>query len=213
MALTGYDPNVVNSSINAVINSYNELMSQLKDGIQTKFVNGMSDKWACVNAVNFFNEGFKPTMDELLTSTDSIFESVVSSMNSAGSAWANDTGSQYSTVSFSVQGAKMDVSNIVENIGGVRGIDLQQSSAVINTLPTIASQAESALEQAKNAVQNCGFIGGDQAANLISSLGMIKTKINTAVTDITNEVKSAMDQTVNTYQDTEGRISQAFQAE
>ena len=214
MALTGYDPNIVNTSVNSVVSAYNELMAQIKDQIQNKFVNGMADKWACVNAVNFFNEGFKPTIDELLNSTNQIFDSVVRSMTDAATAWANDTGStQIVVANFSQQNPSIDVSNIQENIGGVRGIDLEQSTSVINQLPSIAIQAESALEHAKSAVQDCGFIGGNQASNLINSLATIKTKINNAFLDITDNVKNAMEQTVNTYSDTEGRISQAFQAE
>lgn len=213
MAMTGFDPSVVTTSINAVNNAYKELINQLGNEMQSKFVVGMSDKWACVNAQTFFRDAFKPSVDELIINSNRVFESVISAMNSAGRAWASSTGSSYSQVSFSTIEKKIDISSIKENIGGVRGIDLQSSGSVINQLPVIASAAGSALTSAQQAVQNCGFIGGNQANNLISSLGTIKSRINAAVTDLTNEAKAAMEQTVSTYTDTEGKVSKAFQAE
>lgn len=213
MAMTGFDPSVVGTSIKAVDNAYKELVNQLGNEMQTKFVNGMADKWACVNAQTFFRDAFKPAVDELINNSNRVFESVIQAMNSAGRAWASSTGSSYSQVSFSVIDKKMDIGNIRENIGGVRGIDLQSTNSVINQLPVIATSAGQALTSAQQAVQNCGFIGGNQASNLISSLGTIKSRINSAVTDLTNEAKSAMEQTVSTYTDTEGQVSKAFQAE
>ena len=77
----------------------------------------------------------------------------------------------------------------------------------------IAESAKSALTEAQSAVQECGFIGGSQASNLISSLGIIKSKIDEAVQSITSESKRAIDNTVTTYSNTEGRISEAFSAQ
>lgn len=210
MALTGFDPSVVQSSINAVINAYNELMQALGNDMQTQFIVGMSDKWACNEAINFFNQSFKPSIDSLITSSDSTFESVVNSMNSAGRAWAEDTKSSYNPVSFSPRNIKMDTGSIVENIGGVRGIDLANAGTIAAKLPQIASSASSALSNAQVAVQNCGFIGGNQASNLINSLGTIKTKISQATNELTDATKSAIDATVANYGDLEGRVSQAF---
>ena len=212
MALTGFNPDEVTSSLNSVKNAYEELIKALGDDMQREFVGGMADKWACKQAQEFFSTAFKPAIDSLITSSNKIFESVVESMNTAAQGWAADTGYQYAKVAFSVQNKTIDVGNIQENIGGVRGIDLQSASTVAGKLSTIASSANQALSKAQSAVQNCGFIGGNQAPNLIASLGTIKTKISQAAEELTNQTKEAINQTVQAYTDTEGKVSQAFSA-
>lgn len=211
MAMIGFDPDVVNQSIGSVKSAYNSLMDALCTRMQSDFIGGMQDKWCCKQAQDFFNNAFKPSVDQLINSSNQTFESVVSSMNSAAQAWASQTDSSYSPQSFEQTSKLMDTSGILENIGGVRGIDRDNANAVANKLTSIASDAKSALTNAQNAVQNCGFIGGSQASNLISSLGTIKSNIDSATTQITTETENAINQTVESYGDTEGRVSQAFQ--
>lgn len=213
MALTGFDPDLVNGSINAVKRAYENLIKALGDDMQNQFIGGMSDKWACNQAQKFFNEAFKPAIDSLINNSNQIFESVVNAMNSAGQAWAQQTESSYSPQQFSMISKSMDTSSVMENIGGVRGIDFAAASTVASKLPTIAESAKQALTSAQQAVQNCGFIGGNQASNLINSLGIIKNKIDQATQEITSQTKSAIDSTIETYTDTEGKVSEAFAAE
>lgn len=213
MALTGFDPTIVTSSINKVIRAYNDLITQIGDKMQSDFVDGMSDKWACKQAQTFFNTGFKPTIDELIKGTNQTFQSVIDAMNSAASAWAQSTDSSYSPVSFTARQVTMNTDNILENINGVRGIDFQLSSSVSAKLPIINSNAKVALNDAKNAVQGCGFIGGNQEENLLASLESIKQNIDNATTTITDQSKKAIDDTLATYTDVEGKVSQAFQGQ
>ena len=210
MALTGFDPEVVSTSINKVISAYNELLTQIGDKMQSDFVDGMADKWACKQAQTFFTSAFKPTVDELIRGVNETFKSVVDAMNSAASAWAQSTDSTYSPVSFSVRQITMNTDGIMENINGVRGIDFQLSSSVSAKLPIINSNAKEALNKAKSAVQGCGFIGGNQEAYLLQSLETIKTNIDNATTTITDQSKKAIDDTLSSYTDVEGKISEAF---
>ena len=210
MAMTGFDPEIVNQAIGNVKKAYEELIGVLGDRMQTEFVGGMQDKWACNQAQKFFTNAFKPAIDNVIQSSNSTFESVVSSMNSAGQSWASQTESSYSPQSFSPLTKTIDASVIMENIGGVRGIDKDSASTVAAKLPGLAQEANSALSSAQAAVQNSGFIGGSQQANLVNSLGEIKTKIDEVVNNITNETKTAVEQTIEAYGDTEGRVSQAF---
>ena len=160
----------------------------------------------------FFNDAFKPSVDSLISSSNQIFESIVSAMNAAGQAWAEQTDANYSPVSFSAINKTMDTSVIQENIGGVRGIDLDTATGVVAKLPTIAESAKNALTQAQQAVQSCGFIGGGQAESLVNALGVVKSKIDAATGEISNETKSYMDQTIAEYSNTEGKVSEAFSA-
>lgn len=134
-------------------------------------------------------------------------------MNSAGQAWASQTDSSYSTQNFSAISKTMDTSVIRENIGGVRGIDLASTEPVAAKLPVIAESAKNALTNAQQAVQECGFIGGNQASNLINSLGIIKNKIDSAIQEITTASKNAIETTLQNYSNTEGKVSQAFAGE
>lgn len=210
MAMIGFDPEVVNKSIGSVKTAYTSLMDALGTRMQNDFIGGMQDKWCCKQAQNFFNNAFKPAVDQLINSSNQTFQSVVNSMNSAAQAWASQTDSSYSPQSFQTITKTMDTSGILENIGGTRGIDKDNATTVANKLPSIAQDAKTALTNAQNAVQNCGFIGGSQASNLINSLGVIKTNIDNATTQITTETESAINKTVESYSDTEGKISQAF---
>ena len=63
MAMTGFNPDEVNSSINSVKSAYEALIRALGDDMQNQFVGGMADKWACRNAQSFFNDAFKPSVD------------------------------------------------------------------------------------------------------------------------------------------------------
>ena len=208
--MTGFDPEVVNQSIGNVKSAYEALIQAIGDKMQSDFVGGMQDKWACTQAQKFFNNAFKPAIDSVIQNSNTTFESVVSSMNSAGQAWATQTESSYSPQSFNALNKNIDSSVIMENIGGVRGIDKDAASAVASKLPAIANEAIQALTSAQQAVQNSGFVGGSQQANLVNSLGQIKSKISEIVESITNETKQAVDQTVEVYGDTEGKISEAF---
>lgn len=210
MAMSGFDPDVVNTAIKNVQAAYEELINVLGTKMQNEFVGGMQDKWACNQAQKFFTDSFKPAIDSIIQSSTSTFDSVVSSMGSAGVAWANQTETSYTPPAFSAISKQIDAGVIMENIGGVRGIDKDLASSVAAKLPNLATEAQSALTNAQNAVQNSGFLGGSQQANLISSLGTIKSKIDSVVTDITNESKNAIDQTVEAYGDTEGKVSEAF---
>lgn len=213
MALTGFNPDLVATSINGVISAYNDLGEALITQTQSDFVGGMADKWACNNAQKFFTEGLKPSVDSLMTTSNEVFESVVKAMNSAAEAWASDSKTEYSPVSFTPNTTKIDVSSIQENIGGVRGIDLEGTPSVVSKLSTIMSQAESALNSTKAAVENSGFVGGAQQANLSASLDLIKTNIGNAANELTSAITTAIDQTVEQFGDTRGKIEQAFQAQ
>ncbi len=216
MALTtGFQPEVVRVSIDRVKSAYAELIEVLGGKMQTEFVAGMADKWACTDAVNFFNQAFKPTIDSLIKSSNTTFESVVVSMNSGAYNWAVNTGdeSAYQQSEFEVISKEIDASIIQNNIGGVIGIDLVSAQTVASKLPLLAEEAKTALVKTLQAVQDCGFIGGNQASNLINSLNIIKNNIDKAVQDITSASKKAIEATIQKYSDTEGRISQAFAGE
>ena len=159
MAMTGFDPALVSGSITKVKDAYNDLVAALGTEMQSNFIDSMANYWACPDAQTFFAQNFKPAIDGLLSNSHKIFESVVTSMNSAAQGWARQTGATWAGTSFGGALKTVDVSNIKENINGVRGVDEDQANSTAGRLTTIASNAEAALTRAELAVQNCGFVG------------------------------------------------------
>lgn len=210
MAMVGFDPSVVNSSIGSVIRAYEQLYNAIDITVQNNFFQGMSDKWACRQAQTFFGKA-EEVFKSIINSSNVVFTSVVDSMNSAARAWAAQTDSEYNSVQFSANSSTVDSSCILENIAGVRGVDVASAeSTASSALNNVLNSANSALDAAVSSVTNSGFVGGNMQSNLVASLNTIKTNINSAVTDITSALKTAVSDTVATYGDTEGRVSQAF---
>ena len=181
--MTGFNPEVVTQTINEIKNSYEETVNAFFDGMQNRFVNRMSEIWACNVAVDFFNEIVKPNVDDLINgrggdSTNSgitmVFNSVVECMNGAAMQWAADTQSNYQNQSLSVITKSLDVSGIRENMNGIRGIDLQSAPSITSQFNEILGATTTALNKAVAAVRNSGFIGGTMQDGLITSLETIR---------------------------------------
>ena len=209
---TGFDPALVNGSMSRVEDAYSQLMAALKTKMQGDFVNSMSENWACNQAQTFFTGSFKPSIDSLLNGSYTTFQSVISSMNSAASNWATQTGTSWSGRSFKGSKETIDVSSIKENINGVRGVNETEANNTAGKLSTIASEAESALTQAQAAVNSCGFVGRSQEENLINSLQVIKNNINTSTTELTEATKKAINTTVDNYGSLATKVEEAFTA-
>ena len=212
MAMTGFDPTLVRSSISKVESAYEELIRALANDMQSSFVDTMAEYWACNQAQTFFTGAFKPAADELLSSSYRIFQSVVTSMNSAAQSWAQQTDSEWSPVSFNGELKTIAVDNIKENINGVRGVDEANATNTAGRLQTIASNASSALESAKSAVQNCGFIGRNQEEQLVTALNTIRNNVNSATSDLTDATKKDITDTVAAYGDLASKVESAFSA-
>lgn len=215
MALTGFDPSKVQASINGVKNAYENLNEAICNQMQNNFINGMSDKWASPQAQQYFENTVKPLGDNMITASNQTFESVVTSMDEAAFAWARqgNAESMYSRSSIEINSKKLDVSNIKDNIGGVIGIDLEAATEVVNGLNTIEQNVTSALDQLSQSVNDCGFLGGDQASTLQSTINTIKSTATDAFSTIRATIKQSIDNTVSNYGDTAGKISNAFAGE
>ncbi len=210
MAITGFDPTIVRNSLAAVKTAYEELYHAIRTDVQTKFINKMSSCWACQRAINFFSNDFKPSADSLITNVNTVVQSVVDTMNEAATNWATTNGSTFAKFSFSTYETLLDVSNIKENINGKRGIDLEIATSIAAELSNIQYTALSAVDKLRNAVVNCGFLGGSQANNLLGSLDSIRNSSKEAINSLMASTKQAINDTLTDYEDTEGTISAQF---
>ena len=210
MNLTGFNPEVVTASINGVKGAYSNLIDALGTQVQTQIVDGMSQYWACTQAQEFYTQAFKPLIDSLIVASNSTFQSIVASMNSAANNWAIQTKSSWSGMSIETVDKKVDTSSILENINGNRGIDEVEARNVAAKLNPIADNAKNALTEAQNAVSSCGFLGGSQAAELQASLATIKNNIDKAVEEATQSTSNAINKTVEAYGSLSKDVSTAF---
>lgn len=211
---TGFNPSAVENSIRGVISSYNELISLLGNDVQNKVINEMQSVWACKEAQNFF-EAFAENVNALIKNANDSFEFVVTSMNEAGYEWAVSTGdaSSFRRVSFSPSSTTVSAAGIQENIGGVRGINVGMATSIANLLPGIASSVGSAVDQARNSVSNCGFIGSSMESSLQSTLDRVKSSIRENIEVLTDDCKQKINSTVSSYGDLQGKVSSSFSAQ
>jgi len=208
---TGFDYSEVVNSISNVQAAYEELIKAMVDEVQLRFVSDMHDKWACKPAVDFFNN-FAEVIEGLRIESTKTFASVIDSMSSAANAWARKFETSWSGKSLNIRTTKIDTSMIKENINGVRGVDSVNIMTTVDTLDTVKISVGTALESAKSAVNNCGFLsyGNVSEQNLIQSLNEIKNKIEEAFNTTTNSAKGQINATLSEYGDLSGKISQAF---
>ena len=214
MALTGFNPQQVKSSIKSVIDAYNDLYDAIINVTQASFVTPMATSWCCKESVDFFNNTFKPAIDNLQEGSTKTFQSVVDSMNSAAKAWADRTGNtgDWSNVSFTPRTKKIDVSGIKDrNAKGEIGIDEVQAVAKASLLVTKSYvKAAAALTKAAAAVTVCGFLGGSQASTLKTALKNIKKAIDDTTKELAEGVKKAVKDSAEGYKTIGVKISDKF---
>lgn len=210
MAMTGFDPELVKGSMSKVEDAYDKLMTALETKVQSEFVNPMAENWACNQAQTFFTNNFKPSIDSLLSSSFSTFQSVIMSMNSAASNWAKNTGTTWGAHTFRGTKKTIDVSGIKENINGVRGVNETEANNTAAKLPVIAREAEAALTSAQQAVNGCGFVGRGMEETLVNSLQIIKTKISTSTDELSEAIKKVINTTVDNYGSLAEQVEEAF---
>jgi len=208
---SSFDISKISSTLNTISSSYNSLHDAIRNHIQKNFINnGMSQYWACNEAQKFFTDGVKPQVDELIRVINANFNAVIVAIDAAAKAWATATGTPYTNYSFTLQYTTIDVTAIQENINGIRGIDKVQAIEVTKYLDSFGTDANTALSQSVTAVKSSGFIGGTQETNLIAALTKNETLINNFVAQMKSSIQTAIQNTVNNYGDTEGRIASAF---
>lgn len=210
ITLTGFNENEVYKTIQSLESAYQALHAAIKNRLQNGFIIGMQDKWACNEAQEFFRNVVQPQFEEIIKVVNENFTVIDEGINEAARLWALETKSQYTKRHISRIETKIDVSMIQENIGGTRGIDKVEASSLVSHLKQFDLDASSALSSAKNAVIDCGLFGGAQEQNLQEVLEKNKSIIGNYITNLIQLLEKAINSTVSSYGDTEGKISQAF---
>ena len=139
-----------------------------------------------------------------------IFNSIVASMNKAGTVLAEANGGTYNPVNFDVNYKAFDVSEI-NNGGSNLRMDTEAAKQIAKAaVDTLKSNAEADLTRLRRAVENCGFRGANMPEALQNSLNQIKRNINDAITNIADTFYKFVDVESGKVADTASQISRAF---
>ena len=210
MNMTGFDPEIVYGSMNSVKSSYEQFKQAVCNDLQNKFVNQIATMWACKEAQEIMQNYVKTPIDLIANNAEAYYMGIFNTMDVAGRKWANATNTAYNGRYFNRGHNKIDVSEIKENINGVRGIDLAMAEKTVKVLDRIEKDAENALNNALNAVLNCGFIGGTSAETLSNTVRKFSKETAGTFQNIIQSIENAIKETVTKYADTEGKISKSF---
>ena len=175
----------VKASIEGIIKAYNNLHYELNDNIQHGFIDKMADLWACGDSQQFFT-AMKEDVDLIISKINLTFESIVNSMNSAATVWAEASNVNYDKVVFNLLPSTINISKILPSFpDGSVGITQNAPTEANSALDLIKTGVSNALVEAKGAVENCGFSGGMQSENLQGSLNEIEKSINNIMERLT----------------------------
>lgn len=209
MAITGFNPSNVSSAIDSVSSAYANIMTALTEKNEKSFVIPMSYVWGSPQAKKFFSD-YQNAITSMCSEVTTVFRSVVDAMSSAASALATIAGASWGTKELSAVTRTLDTSSIKEEINGVVGIDQTQAISVAGQLDSILQAVSEGLQEAKSAVNNSGFVGGEMQSSLISSLGKIESNISDSFSSLKQQAHDAIQETADTYTTTATNVSSSF---
>lgn len=207
----GYNEGLIHNLINSEQSAYDDIMTALGDKM-TSMVGEIAGLWYAGNAVTFFNQYLKPVVDDTANVTTQQFENIINTVNSAGDGWARTTENSYGSVSFNASGKQVDVSSIKSVDGnGSSYMTKGTTSETFNTrLNEITQSVSSALETAKSAASNSGFLSSENEGTLEQSLATIASKFEDMMNNIRTEFNRAMDTKEGAYKATETSVTESM---
>ncbi len=208
----GWNPSEATASIKAVQSAYGDLMKVLIFDMQSQFVSPMGDYWACQEAVDFFGN-FETAINSIIRGANKTCGSIISSMNSAASSWAQSQKETWASIYFAAVEGQISVDMIKTEINGDKGVDDTNASSTVGKLATLKSAADGHLTKLSSAVDNCGFLGGGQAEALKSSVNKIKSDLDKAIGELTDAANKGITATVEAYGSLATNVQNAFHGE
>ena len=202
MAITsGYNPERVNRAVKGIVVGMEGYFEAMNRDMQDKFVKPMSSLWACEQAQRLFNSKYKPEMDKIYSSASNTLRNIIEHVNSAGVAYAKTTESEFSPISFEIPANACDVSIIVDNIGGDKGIDQAGANDTVKIIDSLVSRAESSLDSLRQSAAESGIlsVGDSYQAALDSSVNSLKQQVVDFANALKAEFNALVQQTVEQY--------------
>ena len=199
----GYVEQDVRDAIGKYEEGLESFSKALYAGLQSDFVEPMSQNWASTQAQKFFTGPYKTSIEELYKSVEESLASVTAALNSAADKLARAGEDTWTEIAHTPTKNPMDVSVVKENLNGKRGVALASTTSTLEHLATIHSSTSQTLDGLTNALSNSGFkdAAGEQQAAINRSMSDIKNDVLDFVNSINTSIKSYLDETVRLYGD------------
>ncbi len=194
----GLDGRQATDSLRKIESSYNEIMSQMVDFMQSGVIGALSDVWYGNDAVKFMREKFQPAIDSVVDSTERVFTSVNETVNQAATNYDNQHQTNvFQKVSHVVKNGKVKTDGFKSDNNGFVGITNSSSfEAARKALTQISANVDAKLKEAKEAAANSGFHGGEQQQRLVESMEKIKESLAGLTNELNEAAKEALTKAV-----------------
>ena len=199
----GFNPSNCFACLNELKLAYLELYNALNNQIQNLIFNPLSDKWACEQAVEFFQSAREVIGNTVNNYINPSFEKIVGTINNTSINFAISTKTDFSGIYFETNSSNLNIDNVKEVLDNKKGIDLiSVRDSVKNGFETISVSIDNAINRAKNAIVTYkGFYGEfvieqDAIYNLLDAI-LLKT--GELITYLKNMINNAVKATVSQY--------------
>ena len=179
-----------------------------------EFIDEMGRYWAAPVAREFFTRIFIPKVNEMITYCHTTMSTVNSTVNNASTTWAKHNKATWSNVSFAASSKKQldgAASAIKDSINDIQGIDKANAITAMSKFRNYKKDIMEAINKVASAANKAGFLGGNQNSSLVNAMKKLATKLTNAMEEITLAMEKAITQTVEIYEDKEGKISSSFE--
>ena len=210
---SGINNAVAKAFLNITNESYEDLMRILFSRT-SEFIEEMGKYWAAPVAREFFTKIFVPKINEMITYCYATMGTVNSTVNHASSLWAKHNKSTWTNVAFVATAKKLldgAASAIKDSINDVQGIDKTNAVSAMSKFRSYKSDIQNASNKIISAAKSAGFLGGSQNSNLTIAITKLSKKLTDAMETITVAMEKAINETVERYEDREGKISANFE--
>ena len=182
------------------------VLGYLTDEMQKNFINPMAENWVCKEAQDFFVD-FKEKIEKLAVRVNERMHTFYDALRDSSRLWAERTGG---FVGFSWNQnfvPNLDISNIKENVNGIRGINMKNVPEILNYLTSIVDKTREDMNQVKSYQQRVPFLGADQQEKLADLIYLITMDIEDSVAFVINGVQMGIKNTLTKYGDTASLVS------
>lgn len=201
-------PSDIVTMFNTLKNRYDDLMNELYIGFQKNFLEGMSQHWTCGEAVRYFNSVYKTEIDSLFLAINYSFQDVFFNINYFAYVYFLPVGINYTSQQFYPDYRTIDASMVLSNINGFCGIDKEDAQHLVSLLSNVVSAADICLRDMEQYSMGLSVI--DVNLCLPTYFSNMRVNINNAVANVVNSINIEINNTLNRYEDCEGRIKAMF---
>lgn len=197
-AKIGLDGRQATESLKKIEKSYDEIMDQIVDLMQTGVVDALSGVWFGNDAVEFMREKLKPAAESAITSTERVFTSVNDTVTQAATNYDRSHNTNvFQKVAHNVKNGKLKTEGFKSDNNGFVGIaDSSSFETARKKLTDISEAVNKKLDEAKLAAGNSGFHGGNQQEELVGSMQKIKDTLSNLISELNEASKTALTKAV-----------------